>query len=288
MKRRCVQAGTRLGFVLSVVACLWTTTPAAAQRDGATASGPAETLSDPFPGRREVSLQELFGVMAAHVPVLARSAQVRSDFERLFTGAAQRADEGLYLDYVRVRLAFEATRAGGLWGIAWQVTDQLPQSDRIWAQWRALPLRGDNRLPTVTAIAECDELSALFAFTAHGLGLSRASQVGLFWPTSNHTVAVWVVGTGAQARRIVVPTSQIFLDAEQSLGTTGFDPWKQKTIYDYRRTDMAPATPIPASLARQFVQAVRKHSALSQVELQVKRNAAEGRQRAGMSSKSGL
>ena len=265
----------RVGALLAGL-CLLAVVPTGAQ--------PGQ-LSDPFTGRRDVALQELFAVLAAEVPVLARAAPVRHDFERLFTDVVQRADEALYLDYVRVRLAFEATRAGGLWGIAWRITDQLPQSDRIWAQWRAVSLRDADSLPTVTAIAECDELSALFAFTARGLGLSRRSHAGLLWPTSNHTVAVWVVGSGPRARRIVVPTSQIFLDAAQSLDTSGFDPWKQKVIYDYTRADVAPGTLLPAPLARRFVQAVQRYAALSQAELQAMRNQREARQWAQLSSR---
>jgi len=271
MKRR------RVGALLAGM-CLLAAVPTAAQ--------PGQ-LSDPFPGRRDVELRELLAVLAAEVPVLARATPVRRDFERLFPDAVQRADEALYLDYVRVRLAFEATRAGGLWGIAWRITDQLPQSDRIWAQWRAVSLRDADPLPTVTAIAECDELSALFAFTTRGLGLSRRSHAGLLWPTSNHTVAVWVVGSGPRARRIVVPTSQIFLDAAQSLDTSDFDPWKQKAIYDYSRADAAPGTLLPAALARHFVQAVQRYAALSQAELQAMRNQREARQWAQLQSRGG-
>jgi hypothetical protein len=127
-----------------------------------------------------------------------------------------------------------------------------------------------------TATAECDELSALFAFVAHRIGLSRDSQVGLLWPTGNHVVAVWTIHPKAERpTRVVVPNSPIFLDADQSLGTDGFDPWRQRTIYDYRRADARGDLTIPASLASAFVQAVREHGHRSQAQLQAARNARE-------------
>ena len=100
-------------------------------------------------------------------------------------------------------------------------------------------------------MAECDELSALFAFLVRRLGVK---QVGLFWPVWNHVVAVWTI---ADDVRIVVPTSQIFIGADESLGTDAFDPWKQKTIYAYGRRDVKPQHRINAALARFFVQQAR-------------------------------
>ncbi len=242
---------------------------------------PAPPSPDPFPGQDEVRLESLFAALAAEVPVLARAPQVRRDFESLLPELARRDDQALYLDYVRVRLAFEATRAGGLWGLAWRITDQQPQSDRIWAQWRGLAASRGADLPAITAIAECDELSALFAFVAHAIGLSKRSQVGLLWPAANHTVAVWVIEPGARETRVVVPTSQVFLDGAQSLGTARFDPWAQKRIFDYRRVDAEPGTRLPAPLARAFVRAVREHVPQSQAALQGARNRREQAQAGG-------
>jgi len=166
------------------------------------------------------------------------------------------------------------------------VTDQLPQSDRIWAQWKALGSASDGTWPPATAIAECDELSALFAVVARGMGLSIRSRVGLFWPTSNHTVAVWTIQPATAASgntpaevRIVVPTSQIFLDGAQSLGTRGFDPWTQPKIFPYARRDIADDHPLPAALARYFVRQVRRHAGEPQGLLQTARNRREYDQR---------
>jgi hypothetical protein len=239
---------------------------------------PAEP-GDPFPGRRDVRVDELFAAVAAQVATVARSPGVRRDYAR-FLGERKLADDpALYLDYVRIRIAFEATRAGGLWGVAWRITDQQPQSDRVWAQWQALTIADTAALPTVSAVAECDELSALFAVVARRIGLSARSEVGLFWPAANHTVAVWTLDRGGKHEtRIVVPTSQIFLGPADSLGTTAFDPWTQRQIHDYRRVDAAPGLALPAAVARRFVWAVREYGSRPQAQLQAMRNARERQQ----------
>jgi len=248
--------------------------PTAAPAAAATPPAPA-----PFEGRDTVSVAELFRAVADELPNIARSESVRADYRDLIAAHRLSDSEALYDDYVRVRVAFEATRAGGLWGLEWRITDQLPQSDRIWAQWRAAKV-GDDALPATTAIAECDELSALFAVVAHGIGLSRRSQVGLLWPTSNHTVAVWtIVHDGGRQTRVVVPTSQIFLDSAQSLDTRAFDPWAQKQVFDYRRRDIAMDAPLPSALARHLVTAIRRHGGASRGALQGMRNRREYDQR---------
>ena len=252
---------------------------------GADVADAAATTFDPFPGRRDVAVSELFAAVEAQLPAIADAPTVRSEYDALRARHDLPDSPTLYADYVRVRTAFEATRAGGWWGLEWRITDRQPQSDAVWTQWRNHTPTGDT-LPTTTATAECDELSALFAVVARGIGLSRRSQVGLLWPTSNHTVAVWVVersatGTGphAKAARIVVPTSQIFLDSAQSLDTTAFDPWRQKQVFDYGRRDIAADARLPAALARGFVRAVRTHGAQARGPLQGLRNRREHDQR---------
>ena len=234
-----------------------------------------------FPGRREVAVSELFAALSAEADALGRSATVRKEYDALRAEHRWRDDERLYADYLRVRLAFEATRAGGLWGLEWRVTDRLPQSDAIWAQWRSFRAPNGGAWPATTAAAECDELSALFAVVARGIGLSRHSQVGLLWPTSNHTVAVWIVDGAGDGRktRIVVPTSQIFLDSAQSLGTDGFDPWRQPRVYDYARRDIAANATLPAPLARYFMAQVRRDGVRARGLLQGMRNRREYEQR---------
>jgi hypothetical protein len=256
----------------------------------AAAQAVAPDRFDPFPGRDRVPVRDLFAALAREADRLSTSQRVRDEFRRLMQAHDLPGDDALLADYLRIRIAFEATRAGGLWGLEWRVTDQLPQSDRIWAQWDALPVAG-VQLPS-TAIAECDELSALFAVVARGMGLSSRSRVGLFWPTSNHTVAVWTIvpvpvpvpaadasGHRPAEVRIVVPTSQIFLDGAQSLGTHGFDPWSQPKIFPYARRDIGDGHTLPAALARHFVQQVRRHAGDPQGLLQTARNRREYDQR---------
>lgn len=248
---------------------------------------PAEHATPlPFAGRTDVDADALFAALAAELPALAAAPAVREDWRRLRLRHDLPEDDALYADFVRVRLAFEATRAGGLWGLEWRITDREPRSDAVWTQWRSAKATVDAPPPTsvTTAIAECDELSALFAVVAHGLGLSRRSRVGLLWPTANHTVAVWAFDApGGREVRVVVPTSQIFLDEVQSLDTDAFDPWVQKRLYDYTRRDAAQAR-LPASLARRFVAEARHSGALSRGELQALRNRREYDQRRAASA----
>src|ERR1700704_6677808 len=104
---------------------------------------------------------------------------------RSFTTASRIPPERVsYSDYVVVRLLYEATRDAGFWNLHWTITDRPPNSDNIWRQRRGI--RRPSSL-TPTASAECDELSALYAFLAGRAGIRG---VGLFWPYPNHTVAV--------------------------------------------------------------------------------------------------
>jgi hypothetical protein len=252
-----------------------------------------------FVGRETVRVDELLAALSEEVPKVAASEAVAADYAAFLERFELTDDPELYLDYVRIKIAFEATRAGGWWGLRWDITNEDANSDKIWAAWRTLELAGPGPkqvpeqvpeqasdlapLPVFTATAECDELSALFAFVAQRIGLSQESEVGLFWPVWNHVVAVWTIhprGVPNSERpiRVVVPTSQIFLDDDQSLGTDGFNPRKQKRIYDYRRQDAEERLTIPGWLASAFVQAVREHGGRSQAELQAARNAKEERQ----------
>jgi hypothetical protein len=168
-----------------------------------------------------------------------------------------------YSDYVIVRLLYEATRDAGFWNLHWTITDREPNSDHIWRQWREL---GTPSFLAPTAVAECDELSALYAFLARRAGIRR---VGLFWPYPNHTVAVWVLHPTAGADvRVVVPTSQIFLGATDTLGTRKFNPWSQKSIYEYTRRDVTASFEVPRPLADFFLLQVDKYAGASDSTLQ--------------------
>ena len=236
---------------------------------------------DPFPDREDVTVDELVAAIDTLADELAEAPEVRRDFLELVAAKGLVDSPELYRDYVRVKLAFEATRDGGWWHLHWAITNEQPNSDRIWSQWRAAGAP-DPASPTATAIAECDELSALFAFFARKLGVHG---IGLFWPTWNHVVAVWTVpGVQTEAGspvRIIVPTSQIFLTQDDTLGTEGFNAWKQKTIYEYRRRDVKGEHRIDAELARFFVRQIAAHGRASQAELQRARNQRDAQLSAG-------
>lgn len=176
-----------------------------------------------------------------------------------------------YSDFVIVRLLYEATRDAGFWNMHWTITNMPPNSDRVWAQWKSVrtvsPL-----IPT--AEAECDELSALYAFLVERAGVR---SVGLFWPYSNHTVAVWVLHpTNAAEIRIVVPTSQIFLEVNDSFGTKKFNAWRQKTIYEYKRRDVPDSFVLPKPLFEFFLRQADKYAGASDSTLQEIRYLREG------------
>ena len=176
-----------------------------------------------------------------------------------------------YSDYVVVRLLFEATRDAGYWNLHWDITDQPPNSDRIWQQWKSAA-KPSPLVPTATA--ECDELSALYAFLVERPGVKG---VGLFWPAANHTVAVWTVHPiGAPIIRVVVPTSQIFVHEDDLFDAKKFNPWHQKTIYEYTRRDVPDSFEIPTALIDFFLEQVDKYGAASDAMLQRLRYLREG------------
>ncbi len=182
------------------------------------------------------------------------------------------SSEKAYREFIRVKIAFEATRDSGLWQIRWAVTDNEPNSDSIWNQWNRVsaPLYITEKDAEPTAVAECDELSALFAFISRGLGVEK---VGLFWPTWNHTVGVWTTEDElGKPIRIVIPTSQIFISTNATFGTKEFDPYKQKTIYEYNRKDIKKDHKIPAMLAEMMIRQVREYGDKPSLYLQGRRN----------------
>jgi hypothetical protein len=213
----------------------------------------------------------LVSAVRAEAKALEGSSGMRLGFQS-FTSAHKLPAESIrYSEYVVVRLLFEATRDAGFWNLHWAITDQPPNSDRIWKQWQST-----RRVSAVesTATAECDELSALYAFLVERAGVK---SVGLFWPYPNHTVAVWTVRpTTGVAVRVVVPTSQIFLHETDSFDTKKFDPWHQKTIYEYTRRDVSDSFELPKPLFDFFLAQLDKYGGASDVTLQQLRYLREG------------
>jgi hypothetical protein len=214
---------------------------------------------------------ELVKTLRGKAKALESSSGMRLGFQS-FASAHKLAPGSIrYPDYVVVRLLFEATRDAGFWNLHWAITDQPPNSDRIWQQWKTV-----NRPSPVesTATAECDELSALYAFLVERAGVK---SVGLFWPTPNHTVAVWVVHPAAgPVVRVVVPSSQIFLDENDMFDTRKFNPWRQKTIYEYTRRDAPDSLELPKPLFDFFLHQVDKYGGASDLTLQQLRYLREG------------
>lgn len=211
------------------------------------------------------SVNDLIEGLNALVEPVGASGATRADYEAFVARHDLTPTDALYADFVKVKIAFEATRAGGFWAVQWTVTNQEPNSDAVWERWRRMRSPWDD---WPTAQAECDELSALFAFVGRSMGVDG---LGLMWPTWNHTVAVWSVG----GVRVVVPTSQVFLDATETFDTDAFDPWKQTTIYTYTRADADGALELQDDVATWMIDRVRKQAPASFTTLQFVRNLRE-------------
>ncbi len=226
----------------------------------------------PFDGREQVRSDELFAELETIALQLETQAAVKADFAALVESHKLSGEATQFHDYVRVRLAFELTRDGGLWGIRWDITNESPNSEKVWAQLAALEIDESHRLGAThaSAVAECDELSALTAYVARRLGVRH---LGLFWPEWNHVVTVWTTaGAEGEEVRVVLPTSQIWLESDQTIGTRGFNPYKQRHIYEYRRRDLAEEFVVPVAVARAMVRGVQEELARPADELQAERN----------------
>jgi hypothetical protein len=217
------------------------------------------------------TLAQLENFIRAKAKALETSNGTRLGFQSLTTTYKLAPASVSYSDYAVVRLLFEASRDAGFWNLHWEITNMPPNSDSVWRQWREL------RRPTFlspTATAECDELSALFAFLVERAGVR---SVGLLWPYPNHTVAVWVLRpTMGPVVRVVVPTTQIFLDQTDFFGTKKFDPWRQKNIYEYTRRDVPDSFELPKPLFDFFLLQMDKYGGASDLTLQQLRYLREG------------
>ena len=219
-------------------------------------------LSRPtWAGQRTISVQDFLKQLRLQVTPLYGCTELRHEFEALAGKYSLPRQEGDVRRYIRLRTLFESTRDAGLWHVQWQITDQEPSSKLIWKQWKEA-----HPGARVTSIAECHELSALVAFLARRLDVPG---VGLFWPRANHTVAVWMPNSTV---RIVLPTSQIFLTTQDTLGTLRFNPFLQKTIYPYMGNDITGEFHIPLWLAKFFLLQIESYGQGSQRLLQSLRN----------------
>lgn len=209
------------------------------------------------------TLVQLVSAIRGKARALETSEGTKSAFNSFTAKFKLQAGIVTLSDYVVARLFFEATRDAGFWNLHWAVTDQPPNSDNIWRQWRMLSAPSSS---SPTATAECDELSALYAFLVERAGVR---SVGLFWPAANHTVAVWVLHQPNLFVRVVIPTTQIFLDEDDYWGTRKFDPWQQKVIYEYTRRDVPDTFELPQSLFDFFLRQADKYASASDTTLQL-------------------
>ncbi len=222
-----------------------------------------QTLARPATSTQGVPLAQFVNNIRQKAKALENSSGMRLAFQSFLTAHHLSPDSVRYSDFVIIRLLFEATRDAGFWNMHWSITDQPPNSDRIWSQWKAV-LSPSPSEPTATA--ECDELSALYAFLVERAGVK---SVGLLWPTANHTVAVWVLQPAlGPVIRVVVPTSQIFLEESDSFDTKKFNPWRQKTIYEYTRRDVPDTFELPRPLAEFFLKQIDIYGGASDDTLQ--------------------
>jgi hypothetical protein len=189
------------------------------------------------------------------------SGGMRAAYDATLRANDLKDSASLRTEFALVRVLFEATRDAGVWNLHWAVTDRQPTSVHVWKQWASL--RSVDVI-TPTATAECDELSALFSFLARQAGVP---STGLLWPTYNHTVAVWSPA-GSSRVRIVVPTTQIFLEPHDMFGTKAFDPWRQTRIHPYGAVDAAPDFKLPAFLSDFFITQIESYLGASDSTLQ--------------------
>jgi hypothetical protein len=214
--------------------------------------------------KKTVAVTTLYAALAQRAKSLEDSESVKKDFARFLLRRNLNPDPKLFSQYARVKMLFEATRDAGLWNIHWMITNQEPTSKRIWFQWERAS--GPYSFTKPTAIAECDEISALFAFLARKLGVS---DCGLFWPAWNHTVAVWFPRPDhGDELRVIVPTTQIFLEPGDLFDTGKFHPWDKKMLWAYKGQDVPDAFQIPEPLCRFFLGQIDKYARASEQSLQ--------------------
>lgn len=245
-------------------------TATAASADTSPAAAPQESPPLFFEGRTEVTYREFIDELRKIADALQVDPDVVAAHGILLEEKSLSEDELPLQSFSRARLAFESARDSGLWGIRGTVTDQMPWSDRIWQQWSTrtftpdtpVALEGGHEFPT--AVAECDELGALFSILARDLGI--IGFVGLHWPYWNHVVPVWQIDRkDGSFVRLIVPATQTFLGQEDTIGTTGLP--LNRIVFPYVRRDRKPEATLSVDLARYLLTQSQTHGGLSTREL---------------------
>jgi hypothetical protein len=204
---------------------------------------------------QRVTFGDFWSALATQIERLDTTA-LRSGFEAF--AARHDVDPStpqLWQDFTRLWVVFEATRDGGFWRLRWDVTDQEPTSVVIWKAWMRAP--PTHAFASESAVAECDEITALFSVAARRLGVRG---VGLFYPTWNHVIAGWAPEAlaGVSTETVVlIPTTQIFQGCPSTFDETTFKV--PKHVYEFPKVDMRDATEMPLPLAHFLLEQVRAY-----------------------------
>jgi hypothetical protein len=87
------------------------------------------------------------------------------------------------------------------------------------------------------------------------------TNVGLFYPTWNHTIAVWAPLSGKTKTPLIqLPTSQIFLGCDAGFDRTTFQT-KRTNIQAYPAFDLRPYSLLPAARADWMIEQVKRYAA---------------------------
>jgi hypothetical protein len=211
----------------------------------------------PLPER--VTMGDFWQALSEQLERLDTSA-LRPSYEQFVAhhGVDAQAPE-LWREFARLWVAFEATRDGGWWRLRWQVTDQEPTSTVIWKAWFRNP--PEVGFASASTVAECDEITSLFAITARHLGVRG---VGLFYPTWNHVIAGWSprpFATPGVKDVVLIPTTQIFQDCDSTFDRTSFRPPRQ--VYEFPKIDIKDNVEMPRPLAVFLLEQVRAYAEAS-------------------------
>jgi hypothetical protein len=205
-----------------------------------------------------VSFGDFWTALGAQLDALDTTA-LTPRFEAFLAQHQLRSTPELRRDFTRLWAVFEATRDGGWWRLRWQITDQEPSSSQIWKAWRKSP--PEPGFATPSAVAECDEITALLSVTARRLGVRG---VGLFYPTWNHVIAGWSPASVARSRAdfvALIPTTQIFQGCAATFDQTSFKPPRQ--VYEFPRRDVRDDSELPLALASFLLEQVRAYGEAS-------------------------
>lgn len=225
-----------------------------ASREACPEGGPAAVA---LPAR--VTFGDFWAALSTQIDALDTAALAHSFDAFVEHHGADASSTKLRQDFTRLWALFEATRDGGWWRLRWQVTDQEPTSQQIWKAWQRSPPQPS--FATASAVAECDEITALFSVTARRLGVRG---VGLFYPTWNHVIAGWAPEGVDQRERggvVLIPTTQIFQGCPATFDQTSFKP--PKHVYEFPKVDVKDSAEIPVPLAAFLLEQVRAYGEAS-------------------------